>query len=289
MRNRTGLTRVDLIVVVACVFFVLANVPVIIAAGRGRAKIEVCMANLRALADAWQMNSNDNDGKIASGDVWYSWTFPTSAGGPQLAWREWPHPAPHPMPPSAATNYTAAYPLSCTTCTQADWQHAIAEGKMWEYVRDYNFYRCPAGNKNQYVTYSMSHSMNTWPGVAGTNAPVLTNINQIIRPAEKFVFLDAGFAKQGAFFVSFSGSGSTAPGRWYDHPPMLHNQGTTFVFADGHAIYRKWTDPHALQAGWSGGWGGTVDYCDCDLRWITKATWGRVPYDCTDPNKNCPD
>ena len=33
---------------------------------------------------------------------------------------------------------------------------------------------------------------------------------------------------------------------WGDLPPMRHSQGTTFVFADGHAIYRKWTDPHTL-------------------------------------------
>jgi prepilin-type processing-associated H-X9-DG protein len=136
----------------------------------------------------------------------------------------------------------------------------------------------------------MSQAMNTYPGAAGPGSVsrTITVINQIIKPAERFVFLDAGFAKRGAFFVSFSLAGHP-PGRWYDMPPMHHNQGTTFVFADGHAIYRKWTDPHTLAAEVSG-WGqGTIDYCDCDLRWITKATWGDVPYSCTDPNKNCPD
>ena len=291
MRNRNGLTRVDLIVAMACVVFVLANVPVIIAAGRGRAKLEVCLANVRALADAWQMHANDNDGKITSGDVWYSWTFPSISPGPQPAWFEWPHPSPHPMPPTATTNFTSAFTCYPTPCSQADWQHAITEGKLGKYTGDLRIYRCPAGNKDQYVTYSMSQSMNTYPSAAGPGSVsrMITVINQITKPAERFVFLDAGYAKRGAFFLTYNSSGSVRPGKWYDPPPMTHSQGTTFVFADGHAIYSKWTDPHTLAAVDLPWGGGTVDYCDCDLRWITKATWGDVPYVCTDPLKNCPD
>ena len=85
--------------------------------------------------------------------------------------------------------------------------------------------------------------MNTYPGPGGTGAVTITNINQITKPAERFVFLDTGIIKSGAFYVRYSGSR-----QWYDLPPMHHNQGTTFVFADGHAIYRKWTDPHTLNA-----------------------------------------
>jgi prepilin-type processing-associated H-X9-DG protein len=119
-----------------------------------------------------------------------------------------------------------------------------------------------------------------------------TNINQIIRPEERFVFLDADHAMFGAFFVPYDSMGGGAPpGKWGDPPPIPHRQGTTFSFADGHAEYRKWTDPHTLAAVGLGWGAGTIDFCDCDLRWITKATWGSVPYTyiCTDPNKNCPD
>jgi prepilin-type processing-associated H-X9-DG protein len=285
MNANKGLTRVDAIIAVACVALVLAQAAVLNAGGRERSKLEVCLANLRSLAAAWQTYSSDNNGKIPVGDVYYSWTFPTSSGGPQLAWVEWPHPFPHPMPPNATTNYVAAYYPFGSSITQAAWEHAIAEGTMWKYVGDYNIYRCPSAGKNQYVTYAMSMSMNTYPGAGGTGAVTITNINQIVRPAERFVFLDTGVAKQGAFFVVYS---SYALGTWYDPPPVIHSQGTTFSFADGHAIYRKWTDPHALTAVSLGpAEGGSVDYCDCDLRWMTKVTWGSVPYSCTNPNKHC--
>jgi prepilin-type processing-associated H-X9-DG protein len=286
MRKKSGLTRIDAVVALACVALVMAQAAVLNAGGRERSKKEVCLANLRALAAAWQTYSSDNSGKIPVGDTYYSWQFPVSSGGPQRAWHEWPHPFPHAMPPTYSTNYSAAYPYG-SPITQAVWEHAIAEGTMWKYVGDYNIYRCPDGDKGAYVSYSMSISMNTYPGAGGTGAVTITNVNQIVKPAERFVFLDTGYIKRGAFFVVYSGSGSSAPGRWYDPPPMRHSQGTTFAFADGHAIYRKWTDPHTIQAV-SGQWGGgTIDYCDCDLRWMVKVTWGNVPYTCTNPAKNC--
>jgi prepilin-type processing-associated H-X9-DG protein len=283
---KQGLTRIEVIVSAACLVFLFANIQVFSTTGRERSKREVCMANLRALTAAWQMYADDNKGKIPSGDVYYSWFFPSNSGGPQLAWREWPHPFPHVMPPNQATNGAAAYPYS-SQISEAAWQHATAEGLLWTYVGDYDIYKCPTGRVGDFVTYSMSHSMNTYPNSAGTPSqpcPTITNRNQITKPAERFVFLDAGYAKQGGFFIPYSIWGGL---KWGDLPPMQHSQGTTFVFADGHAIYRKWTDPHTLQAA-KDGWGqGTMDNCDCDLRWITKATWGKVPYDCTNLAKNC--
>ncbi len=291
MNANKGMTRIDLAVAVACIALVLAQASIINAGGRERSKLEVCLANLRSLAAAWQTYSGDNSGKVPVGDIYYSWVFPgtnpTDQYCPQLAWLEWPHPFPHAMPPTRATNYTAAYSI-VSSITQAAWQHAIGEGTLWKYVGDYNIYRCPDAGKGQYVTYYMSHAMHTYPGSAGTDAPTITNINQISSPAERFVFIDNGNLKQGAFFVAYSASsGYNVPGRWYDLPPMIHSQGTTFSFADGHTEYKKWTDPHTIQAA-SGQWGGgSVDYCDCDLRWMTKITWGSVPYSCTNPNKHC--
>jgi prepilin-type processing-associated H-X9-DG protein len=305
MRKQDGITRIDLVVALTCLVFILVNVQIITAAGRYRAKREVCLVNLRMLSAAWAMYADDNQGKIPPGDVYYSWSFVAGIGGPQLAWHEWPHPFPHTMPPSISTNQTAAYGYMIPEPVKENWYHAIAEGTLWKYVKDYKIYQCPVGDKNQYVTYAMSHSMNTWrmlspptqSGDSGTIAHSISNRAQITRPAERFVFLDTGYAKQGAFFVSRNSSGgSGCSGMWWgDPPPMRHEQGTTFSFADGHAQYRKWTDPITVALGQHGSWGNCSGYttaqryCDCDLRWMVKVTWGDVPYPCTDPNKNCPD
>jgi prepilin-type processing-associated H-X9-DG protein len=270
--TRKGLTRVDVAVALACIALVFGQAAVINAGGRERSKKEVCLANLRSLVSAWQTYSSDNRGKIPVGDVYYSWTFPSSAGGPQPAWFEWPYSMTHYIP----------------NPTEEQWKAAILKGTMWKYVGDYNIYRCPSAAAAQYVTYNMSMSMNTYPGASGSGAVTFTNINQITKPAERFVFLDVGVAKQGAFYINYNSSGGSAPpGTWGDTPPKIHNTGTTFVFADGHTIYRQWTDPHTLAATSVQWGGGPIDYCDCDLRWMEKVTWGNVPFTCTDPAKNC--
>jgi prepilin-type processing-associated H-X9-DG protein len=63
--------------------------------------------------------------------------------------------------------------------------------------------------------------------------------------------------------------------------------GTTFSFADGHAEYKKWTNPHTLKViklDLNSGLNITpdIDNCDCDLRWYCKIVWGDIPagYNC---------
>jgi prepilin-type processing-associated H-X9-DG protein len=171
---------------------------------------------------------------------------------------------------------------------QADWDHATAEGQLWKYIKDYKIYQCPVGEKDQYVTYRMSHAMNTWrtcnnsgagcQGSAGVGSLpyVVIRRNQFKKASERFVFLDAGYIKGGAYFVRYDG----ACMRWYDTPPKRHGMGTNFSFADGSAIYRKWSDKHAIEAtkhDWGGqNWPDADDNCDCDLRWFSKATWGQL-------------
>ena len=202
-----------------------------------------------------------------------------------MAWREWPHTFPHPMPPTSATNNAAAYPIG-SSITQAAWEHAIAEGTMWKYVGDYNIYRCPSAGKDQYVTYNMSMSMNTYPGASGTGAVVFTNINQIIKPDERFVFLDTGYASRGAFYVNYNGW-RKSPGKWYDKPPMIHNHGNNICFCRWPRHIQKMDRPHALAAAATSGAAGpsitAIAICD---GW-TKITWGSVPFSCADPSKNC--
>ena len=54
MRRQTGLTKVDVVVALACIALVLAQAGIINAGGRERSKREVCLANLRTLTAAWQ-------------------------------------------------------------------------------------------------------------------------------------------------------------------------------------------------------------------------------------------
>jgi prepilin-type processing-associated H-X9-DG protein len=284
---RKGLTRIDVLIAAAGLVLLAVNLQAFSGIGRERAKREVCLANLRSLVSAWQTYTNDNSGKVPVGDIYYSWSgycIPTGSANPvpQPAWCEYPHRYPHSMPPSAATNGTTPPVYNGVEILNqplATWLHAMQEGTMWKYVGDYSIYRCPSAAANQYVTYSMSMSMNTDNRAVPAGAPRVMLINQITKPAERFVFLDVGSFKTGAFWIHYD----PAIARWGNTRPERHDVGTTFVFADGHAEYKKWTgfrqtvfdDP-------------TVNIpCDCDLRWMMKVTWGDVPYTCSNPAKNC--
>lgn len=307
MRKQKAFTLIELLVVIAIIALLMAILLPALARAREAGKRAVCLTHIRQLETAWYMYCEENSEKVAVGDVWYSWSFPNpppatpasaSPPGPQLAWHEWPHPYPHTMPPNYNTNFLPSQSnprwAVATNCTQADWEHAIDEGTFWKYIKDYKIFQCPVGNKGEYVTYAMSHSLNTWPNSGGTTSvkvPSITMRSQIKNTAERMIFLDAGFAKKGAFFVAYSSpppSGGT--GLWWgDPPPARHGMGTTFVFGDGHAEYRKWTDKHAIEAA-AKGWGaGGVDNCDCDLRWFSKATWGKVnpAFNCTITSRRC--
>jgi len=291
-----GFTLIELLVVIAIIALLMAVLLPALNKAREQGKRAVCLNHIKQLQAAWYMYCDENNENVPAGDVWYSWSFPLNySGGPQVAWHEWPHPFPHTMPPSIATNYTpgTAAPwdtASPPTVKEEHWQHAIYEGPLYKYINDYRIFQCPIGEKSQYVTYAMSHSMKTWPGSAGPGS-ISRTINlrsQIKRTAERFVFLDAGFAKRGAFFVRYDGGNVT---RWYDLAPMRHGQGTTFSFADGHSSYRKWTSRSAIDQAKRGIWGGGPnDNCDCDLRWFSIATWGNLSPEWTPcATMTCPD
>jgi prepilin-type N-terminal cleavage/methylation domain-containing protein len=296
--SEDGFTLVELLVVIAIIALLMAILLPALNRAREMGKRAVCLSQIKQLGVAWYLYCDDDQEKVPVGDVYYAWTFPTTIGGPQLSWHEWPHTWPHAMPPTVATNYSAAYPDPCPGCTQADWQHAIAEGTLWRYVKDYKVYKCPVGDKGQEVTYAMSHAMNTWRtygpppnGSAGPGSVPLTIVlrSQIRRTAERYVFLDAGYAKQGAFFLNYDDGGAAPPGSFGDHRPTRHGKGTTFVFADEHAEYRKWIFASDTATVETGTWGGNSQPCDCDWRWFCKVTWGQIPpaMVCTTPGKKC--
>jgi prepilin-type N-terminal cleavage/methylation domain-containing protein/prepilin-type processing-associated H-X9-DG protein len=278
-RGKTGFTLIELLVVIAIIALLMAVLLPALNRAREQGKRAVCLNHIKQLQIAWSMYCDENSEKIPVGDVWYSWSPAFNPG--QLAWHEWPHPFPHTMPPDVSTNNTGAYPGDCVmtgTCKEPAWEHAIKEGPIFKYINDYRIYQCPVGEKGEYVTYAMGHSMHTWAGPPngsagpGSIGRTITLRSQIKRTAERFVFLDAGFAKQGAFFVRYNGGGVA---KWYDLAPMRHGNGTTFSFADGHASYRKWTTKSTIAQAKAGIWGGgPEDNCDCDLRWFSRATWG---------------
>jgi len=290
-----GFTLIELLVVIAIIALLMAILVPALSRAREQGKRAVCLTHIRQLQLTWSMYCDENNDKVPAGDVYFSWEFFPYNGGPQPSWHEWPHPFPRSLPPTVATNHDAAYSWDCVrqgTCKQPEWYHAIDEGLIFKYIKDYRIYQCPVGEKGEFVTYSNVHSIKTWSappnGSAGPGSisRTISLKSQIKRTAERAVFLDVGKAQWAACFLPYDRFGSLM---YAYPPPARHGMGTVFSYADGHSAYKKWKDPHTVKVIKE-----NLDYdsdnCDCDLRWYCRAVWGDIPdgYNCTkNPPPTC--
>jgi prepilin-type N-terminal cleavage/methylation domain-containing protein/prepilin-type processing-associated H-X9-DG protein len=292
-RSEAGFTLVELLVVIAIIALLMGILIPALARARELGKRAVCMNQIKQLALAWNLYCDGNNEKVPIGDMGYSWTFPSTIGGPQLAWREWPHNL-HTGTPTVTTNWgaNALSGAGAVAAKEEVWQHSMSEGTLWRYVKDYKVYKCPVGPKGVRATYTMSHAMNTWrnPPASGSAGPgsiprTVVLRNTIKRTAERAVFFDFGELKSGAYFVVYDGSGQ---GIWYDDT-WMHGNGIVLSFADGHVEYKKWNDPYHYEVHKSNiGYGksdATKGKSDCDQRWLVYVTWGDVPWAITTGKK----
>jgi prepilin-type N-terminal cleavage/methylation domain-containing protein len=283
----TGFTLVELLVVIAIIALLMAILLPALGRAREMGKRAVCLNQIRQLGVAWYMYCDDNSEKLPYGNIWYSWSPYWGATRVGPCFVEPVHVQPHSMPMTQATQQNQTF--SPGHPNLSDWQHAIAEGTIWKYVKDYKIYKCPVADKGKESTYQMSESLAGDPTPSPTGNLAFTLRSQIKRTAESFVFLDVSDAGSGAFWLEYANVGL----HWGDPPPTRHGIGTTFVFADQHSTYRKWTDPHTLWVIQNYSFDSTaaayIDNCDCDLRWINKVTWGKVnpAYNCTSTARKC--
>lgn len=75
MKSKVTISKKDMIVIVACLLFLLATVGSVGSGGRRRAKEAVCLSNLRRMGSAFLKFAADNDGYFMEG-----WTYHPSPG-----------------------------------------------------------------------------------------------------------------------------------------------------------------------------------------------------------------
>jgi prepilin-type N-terminal cleavage/methylation domain-containing protein/prepilin-type processing-associated H-X9-DG protein len=297
-RDVEGFTLIELLIVIAIIALLMAILVPALSRAKEMGKRAVCLNQIKQVQLGWSLYVDDNDDKVPAADIGVD----IGGGAPPylrgIAWYNVPHTwntnsNPTDGSTGAPHDLTVAFPNP----KEVDWQHSIACGRIFRYIKNYKVYQCPVGEKGAYVTYTMSHAFNTWceppNGSAGPGsiARTVKRRSQIKRIGDRFVFLDEGGRGGVAFYMSYDRDNN--PMKWYDPPPARHGMGTTFSFGDGHVEYRKWTDKHALAyikglADGSIDWGGQPgDNCDCDLRWVERGVWGDVPYDCTGGSRKC--
>jgi prepilin-type processing-associated H-X9-DG protein len=262
---RKGLTRIDAVVALSCVVLILAQVGILNAGGRERSKREVCLANLRMLTAAWQMYADNNAGKIVCGDAEEYGDWETSTGSyaiGQIHYQE---------KPWILNDWQSGLTL-------AQQKGKIMNGALFTYVKDIDVYKCPSDLANEARSFSMVDAMNCNVSASfGVGAILIKSSLQIVKPAERFVFLDHGGAggyEMGGFTCYISQE------KWWDLPPVSHDNGAACSFADGHSAFHKWKSQETIIIGGGGYYpmGPITCAAKNDLYWIQIGCWGQLGY-----------
>ena len=219
MRLKTAITKKDIVVVLVCLIFLVINIGAMGGGGRRRAKRILCLTNLKQLTLAWTQYAYDNDGKLVNGDT-------------------------EDFPPINETPWV----FDCWDCSPEERETAIKEGALWPYCMDLKLYKCPTSSRWTTRSYCVVDAMNCmgWDSFR----VMLKNITDILNPSERGVFLyDGGTAGASMGGWTQYSIYSTDRWIWWDPPPIRHEEGTTFSFADGHTEYWKWQDPRTVEWG----------------------------------------
>jgi prepilin-type processing-associated H-X9-DG protein len=148
----------------------------------------------------------------------------------------------------------------------------ITNGALFPYVKDIDVYKCQGDLVKEARSFSMVDAMNCVVTNVGAGAILIKARQQIIRPDERFVLLD-----HGGFGRSVMGGWTcyVTEDKWFDPPPISHNDGTTFSFADGHSEYHKWQDQRTVDFAKSGRQAFSDPQPDNqDLDWVQIRCWG---------------
>jgi prepilin-type N-terminal cleavage/methylation domain-containing protein/prepilin-type processing-associated H-X9-DG protein len=243
MKPPKAFTLIELLVVIAIIAVLMAILMPALQKAREQGKRISCLSNLKQLQLAWSMYADDFDGRIVNG----------KAGGGENAWAQ--------IPGSYASS--------------ADAQEAFEQGALYKYVSATKIFKCPTGIRGEWATYAVVDAMN---GHSFGNMPKgvhIKNRSDIRHPSKRIVFLDEGLLSPGSWTIYYDQE------RWWDCVPIRHGMGSTFSFVDGHAEYRKWTDPRTIemaQKTWTGAGYHEEHPGNEDLHWVQRGVWGKLGY-----------
>lgn len=268
MNKQRGFTLIELLVVIAIIALLLALLMPALEKARELARRAVCSANLRDLAIAWIIYTDDNEGKIVNGQPndWRTRTDTTFT--PPKVYEEIPWAneiaLDNNLDPDAAVS-------------KYDHELTIKDGALWPNNRNVKAYKCPGGKARHLRTYSLVCSLNgdvsPVAGLPNESMLRVKNRSLVRRPHDRILFLDEGWVNNFSFRVQYS------TGSWIDPPPSRHGGGMTFVFADGHSGYWKWEAKETALAGES----RRSDFIPTtlegrrDLTDMRMAIWGKIP------------
>lgn len=246
-KSSRAFTLIELLVVIAIIAILAAMLLPALSKAKLKATMAICVSNQRQLALAWTMYASDNNDKIVGMDVQQ----------PLSDWRVAPYAAKFVMPmiPAGTSGGELARVLD---------EAGYRQGALAQFAPNPGIIHCPGDVR---VKLPTSYAYTSYSGVAGLNgntsrstAYQLKKMTEIRRPTEAILWVEENDPRQsniaGYNFGENVGAwefraAPAPPGfnseTWWDSPAAYHLNSSTFSFADGHAIGRRWLDGETVR------------------------------------------
>jgi prepilin-type N-terminal cleavage/methylation domain-containing protein/prepilin-type processing-associated H-X9-DG protein len=239
MNQKKGFTLIELLVVISIIALLLAIMMPALSTAKNVAAGIICTSNEKQMVLGWILYAEENNGKFCDsrtpgGDAGQSSGYWSFVAQPQNEGGGW------------------------SNVSVEDKIRGFKRGAIWEYLQNAKLYNCPSDTRYKeensdgemlgYRTYSIGVTLSpflsdlykaTGNDFHGQRQYAVTNTAHIRNPSRKFVFLEET-EKQRPFndntwdvFLDVE--------QWCDPFAILHNNSSTFGYADGHADRHKWT------------------------------------------------